>query len=651
MCGFVGSWSAASSDLVAQLAQRLAHRGPDGAGIYVSPDRKIAFAHVRLAIVDLRSGGQPMANEDGTIWVGFNGEIYNHLELRRELERAGHRYRTSSDTETLIHAYEEYGDDFVTRLNGEFAFVLYDERRGVGLLARDRLGIRPLYYAEHARHLYFASEIHALRGIPGFAPEVDPSALDQYLALRYCSGEQSILKGVRRLPPGTTLRLDLANAAPRRYWSLPTTQQAWSEDDAIARLDELLTESVRLRLMSDVPLGMYLSGGVDSGLILALMAREVGRVRTFTIGFDLPLDETETAAAVAKRFGAQHTEVRLPPRAYESLSDVAAALDEPLGDAIVLPTYFLSQAAARELKVVLTGEGADELFGSYVHQHALAQYARYRRALPTAFRGIPPAVVDRVPLSLLNRLFRYPESLGEAGRRRVSTFLRNAENGRAYLTLVELFTREERQQLLAPDRRARPALSVVEGPEWEAAFASAAWDDRRYLESAIDVDCRHWLPDYTLVKQDRLTMANSIEGRVPFLDHRLVEFALSLPSSMKMRRGNLKYLLRVVAERYVGKETAWASKAAFYLPFRKCFGADFDVFVRDTLSASSIRRDGYFDPTVVDRLVERGLADSLLDSKRLMAVLMFTLWSRRAADSRRLTAEQPAHAEMRGATA
>ena len=631
MCGFAGCWSHASADIVTPLATRLRHRGPDAEGVYVAPDRGVAFGHQRLAIVDLRSGDQPMSNEDGTVWIGFNGEIYNHQEIRRELERAGHRYRTASDTETLIHAYEEFGDSFLTRVNGEFALVLYDERRGVALLARDRLGIRPLFYAEHHGRTYFASEIKALLEIPGFAPEIDRQALDQYLSLRYSFGEQSMLAGVRRLPPGTTLRLDVGGATPQSFWRLPREQRPMPLEAAADQLDQLLSESVRLRLMSDVPLGMYLSGGVDSGVILALMSRELAQpVRTFSIGFGLPLDETNLAAEMARRFGAEHTEVRLPATAYESLPEVVTGLDEPLGDIITLPTYFLSRTAKQHVKVVLTGEGADEIFGSYVHQYALTRYAQYRRWCPRPLRRLAPTVVDRLPLAALNRLFPYPESLGEAGRRRVSTFLRAAETGRAYLTLVELFTRTQKAEMLSPEWRTNGS--------WEAEYDSSSWPEARYLESVIDVDCRYWLPDYTLFKQDRLTMANSIEGRVPFLDHRLVEFVVRLPASHKMRNGMLKYLLRHVATRYLGPERAQAKKAAFYLPVRKFFGPDFDVFVRDTLSESSVRRDGFFVPAAVNRIVTDGLTDSLLESKRLMALLMFTLWIRQLRAGRDLAA-------------
>jgi asparagine synthase (glutamine-hydrolysing) len=300
MCGFVGCWSDASLDAIVPLAHHLRHRGPDDEGAYLSPDRRLAFAHRRLSIVDLSTGGQPMPNEDRTVWVGYNGEIYNHLSLRRDLEAAGHRYRTTSDTETLLHAYEEYGDAFPSRLNGEFAFVLYDERRGTCLLGRDRLGIRPLFYARHRGRVYFASEIKALLAIPGFSPGVNAAALDEYLSLRYSSGEESIFHGVYRLPPGATIRLDLPDDPPRSFWHFGTRPAQIPLTEATERLDELIAESVRLRLMSDVPLGMYLSGGVDSSLILALMARELASpVRTFSIGFGLPLDESEAARELA----------------------------------------------------------------------------------------------------------------------------------------------------------------------------------------------------------------------------------------------------------------------------------------------------------------------------------------------------------------
>ena len=621
MCGFVGCWRDASIDAVAPLARTLRHRGPDGEGVYVAPDRAVAFAHRRLAIVDLITGNQPMSNEDGTVWIAFNGEIYNHMELRRELERSGHRYRTASDTETLIHAYEEWGDGFVAKLNGEFAFVLHDERHRRCLLGRDRLGIRPLFYTKIGTQLYFASEIKALVGVPGFSAEIDPTALDQYLSLRYSFGEQAMLRGVRRLPPGTTLRLDEDALRPQRYWDVPIEPRRWSEADAVGRLDELLRESVQMRLMSDVPVGMYLSGGVDSGLILALLAREARQpVRTFSIGFDLPIDERRSAGAVAKAFGASHTEVVLGRDAFTELPEIVRCLDEPLGDAIVLPTYFLSKTAARDVKVVLTGEGVDEIFGSYVHQHSLARYGRYRQVVPRYLRTCVPPVVDGLPIAVLDRLFPYPDTLGVSGRARVSQFLRRAETGHGYLSLVQLFDRREKKSLLAAEWQV--------DPRWEDLYDTSTWSVEEYLNRAIQLDCRFWLPDYTLFKQDRLTMAHSIEGRVPYLDHRIVELVGSLPTDLKSRTGSLKHLLRKVASRYLGHERATTPKAAFYLPIRKFFGADFDQFVRDTLSASSIRRDGYFDPVAVNKIVTEGLGDELLASKRLMAVLIFTIWSR-----------------------
>jgi asparagine synthase (glutamine-hydrolysing) len=621
MCGFVGCWRDAAIDVVAPLARTLKHRGPDGEGVYVAPDRSVAFAHRRLAIVDLATGDQPMANEDRTVWIAFNGEIYNHLELRQQLERAGHRYRTTSDTETLIHAYEEWGDDFVARLNGEFAFVVYDERRRHCLLARDRLGIRPLFYATIGSRLFFASEIKALAGAPGFSPALDPTALDQYLSLRYSFGEQTMLRGVRRLPPGTTLRLDEEPLRPRRYWEAPIEPRRWSEEDAADRLDELLRESVRMRLMSDVPVGMYLSGGVDSGLILALLARDAPQaIRTFSIGFDLPLDERRAAGALAQEFGAKHTEVVLDRGAFTALPEIVRGLDEPLGDAIVVPTYFLAKTAARDVKVVLTGEGADEIFGSYVHQHSLARYGGYRQRLPKPLIALAPAIVDRLPLPVLDRLFPYPDSLGSSGRARLSQFLRRAETGHGYLSLVQLFDRGEKRSLVAGDWQIDPG--------WEDLYDTSNWQLGDYLNRAIQLDLRFWLPDYTLFKQDRLTMAHSVEGRVPYLDHRIVEFAGSLPTNLKARAGSLKHLLRMVASRYLNRERATTPKAAFYLPIRKFLGADFDEFVRDTLDPTSIRRDGYLNPAAVNQVVNDGLGHELLAGKRLMAVLIFTLWSR-----------------------
>lgn len=604
------------------------HRGPDEHGTYFAPAGDVAFGHRRLSIVDLSTGRQPMTNEDGSIWVVFNGEIYNHKEIRRDLEQAGHRFVTNCDTEVLVHAYEQYGDDFIAKLNGNFAFAIHDQKRNRCLLARDRTGIRPLFYTTVKGRIYFASELKALLQVPGITREVDPQALDQYLSLRYSSGERTMIAGCQRLPPGCSMVIDANGMGIQRYWELRLAPQPCNEAESIDRLDALLQDSVKQRLMSDVPLGMYLSGGIDSNLILALMARESSKaVKTFSLTFGLPLDETEASRSIASQFNTDHTEIRLPRDSYQSLPEIVRMMDEPLGDAIVIPTYFLAQEARKQVKVVLTGEGADEIFGSYVHHFALSWFDRYRRFCPKPLRYLNRKLFDVTPTPILDRFFPYPESLGDGGRQRVSRFLEQSEQGHGYLSLVELFSPDDKAELYSDGWQ-----SNVE-QDWRKRF-DVTGKSGSMLNRLIGVDSHNWLPDYTLFKQDRLTMANSIEGRVPFLDHRLVEFAANLPVSQKLNGFTAKYLLRRVAERHIPRATAKRKKSAFYLPLADFFGNDFREFVHDTLSEQSIAADGYFNPSVVTDVTKRGLAGDLLSSKRLVSLLMFTLWHRQLVENK-----------------
>lgn len=623
MCGIAGCFGATELDVVERMTRVMVHRGPDEQGTYTAPDHTVTFGHRRLSIIDLAHGQQPLANEDGTVWVAYNGEIYNHAELRAELQEAGHRFATSCDTEVLVHGWEEWGSALVERLNGNFAFAIHDQRQQIGFLARDRMGIRPLFYTEVGGRHFFASEIKALLQVPGVDFAVDPMALDQYLSLRYSFGEQTMLSGVHRLPPGCSMTFDRSGTPTiERYWQARYDETPIPEEEAADRLDELLQDSVRSRLMSDVPLGMYLSGGLDSALILALMAKVSSQpVRTFSIGFGLELDETAEAARIAETFGADHTELRLASDSFRQLPEIVRTMDEPLGDMIIVPTYNLSREARQHVKVILTGEGADEVFGSYVHHYLLTWFERYRRWCPRPLRALQRGLVGVTPTRALDVAFPYPGSLGAAGKKRLQSFLREAESGAGYLPLVQLFAPDEKQALYGERWRHDSSDS------WRSAL-DLTQHEGAVLNRLIAIDSRNWLPDYTLFKQDRLTMANSIEGRVPYLDHRLVEFAARLPVGLKQKGMQAKALLRRVADRHLPAAIAKRKKAAFYLPVADFYGPDFCDFVRDTLNPSTVADDGYFDPAGVSKLVDAGLGGELLPSKRLMAIFIFTLWAR-----------------------
>lgn len=621
MCGIAGAAGGPSSDAVARMADALDHRGPDGRGAYRSPDGLVELASRRLAIIDVAGGAQPVSNEDGTVWVVYNGEIYNHAELRSDLEARGHRFRSRCDTEVLVHLYEEHGAALVERLNGEFAFALFDARAGRLLLARDRLGIRPLYYAERAGLLLFASELKALLRSGLVAPRVRVAALDRYLSLRYAFGAGSMIDGVERLPAAHVLEWTRGSEPRlRRYWKVPEPDPEVPFQAAVEELDGLLRDSVRRRLESDVPLGIYLSGGVDSTLVVALAAAATSQLETFSIGFGLELDETAAASATAERFGARHTEIRLEADSYRQLPAIAAALDEPIGDGIVVPTYCLARAARRKVAVVLTGEGADEVFGGYVHHRALHLLDGYRRRVPRLLRAVADGALAASPGVLLDRLFPYPAKLGTEGRRRVLDVLAGTSG---YLDLVQLFDAAQRPALC-------PVLAGVDASAWagELATTLASGPGGTALGRLLASDIDRWLPDYTLLKQDRLTMAHSVEGRVPYLDHRVVELVSRLPDRHKVRGLTSKRLLREVARRHLGATAAGRRKRAFYLPVGRFFDGGFAAFVRDTLGADAVARDGFFAPRAVAGVVEEGLRGQLVAEKRLMAILIYTLWVR-----------------------
>jgi len=615
MCGIAGIVALTGGPVheteVRAMCGALRHRGPDAEGVYLAPG--VGLGVRRLSIIDLRTGDQPVRNEDGTAWVVFNGEIYNYRELRRDLEARGHRFSTSSDTEPIVHLYEDRGAACVNALRGMFGLAVWDQARRTLLLARDRLGIKPLYYTEVGGRLAFASELKALLQLPEVEARVDWRALGSLLTTLYTPADQSILAGVRKLEPGHVLVArpgrDIRIA---RYWDVHfDPEEGRSEADVAAELRDLLEESVRLHLASDVPLGAFLSGGIDSGSVVALMSRATaGPVKTFSIGFrDQDFDETPDARLVARALGTDHHEQILERDSVGILEEVAFHLDEPFGDSSAIPTYMVSKLAARHVKVVLSGDGGDELFAGYDRYRSEARDRRHGR-------------LERWTMGRVARLM----PRGMRGRDRLAHL--SLPHGRRYLNRLTLFDREGMRTILRPG-----VLELVapHDPWWREARRLSR--SGHWLSRLQDVDLTSYLPLDILTKVDRMTMAHSIEARVPLLDHKLVEFAARIPPDMLLRGGRSKHILKRAVAGLLPDWVLEKPKRGFAIPLGRWFRGPLRGFVRDLLLSARSRRRGIFDPAAVERLLEDPVRGRDLNLP-VWTLLSFELWCRAFLDQR-----------------
>ena len=605
ICGIASSRADVDPERLAAMSATLVHRGPDSQGSFLAGG--VGLAARRLAIIDLVGGDQPLGNEDGTCTVVQNGEIYNSAELNRELGRAGHRIATRSDTETIVHAYEQWGLGFAERLRGMFALAIWDGRLRRLVLARDRFGIKPLYYRDVAGELSFASELDALpRG------ELDLDALEAFLATNVVPAPLSIFREIRKLPPGHLLTWSPAGGAALERYARPGPLPLTGADDAelVEECRARLRDSVRAHLISDVPVGVMLSGGVDSGALTALAAQESsGAVRTFSVGFEeQSFDELAGARAVASRYGTRHRELVLRPDAAALLPALAEAFDEPFADSSALPTYLVSRLAAEDVKVTLSGEGGDELFGGY-HTYVADLLAARVGPLASALR---PAI-ERLPSSSRRASLDY-----RAKRFARAAHLPPLERHQGW---KEIFSAEARAELTGARRAFDPLESA------RARFAET--EGHALLDRLQDVDLGGYLVDDLLVKTDRAAMAWSLEARVPFLDTVVSNFALSLPPRLRVRGFDKKRLLRAAVAPLLPRRVVHGRKRGFSIPAAAWLRGELEPFARETLSAATLRRQGYLRPEAVARVLDdhvRGRADL---SRQLWGLLMFTLWFER----------------------
>jgi asparagine synthase (glutamine-hydrolysing) len=614
MCGIVGVVSREPIDptRIDRLRDSMRHRGPDDAGSWLSSDRRVALGHRRLAIIDLSPGGhQPMSDPTGTVWVTFNGEIYNYLELRRELEAKGHPFRTASDTEVLLAAYREWGTDCVGRFNGMFAFGLYDAAKERLFLARDRAGEKPLFYRQEPGLFAFASELKALMADPDCPRTLDLLAFEHYLTYGYVPGSMCILRGFAKLPQGHALTYDLRTESLSvwPYWTLPqpSKEPYRSPEELLEELEGLLLDSVRMRMIADVPVGIMLSGGVDSSLVTAMAARASSRpVKTFTISFPghAAYDEAPYARLVARHFGTEHVDLAAEPAVIDLLPDLARQYDEPLADSSMIPTFLVSRQIRAHATVALGGDGGDELFGGYPHYRWLEKHEQMRRLLPGmarralgagAARFLPPGVRGR------NYLIGLHDGVAQT------------------IAHVNLYFDEySRNRMLAP------SLSAKRSPV-EESRAALCPPGQTPLQQCTSVDFRNYLVDDILVKVDRASMLTSLEVRAPWLDPRIIELAFArVPDDLRAGHGRLKVLPKRLAAKLLPPELDIERKQGFGLPLDRWFKGDWGRFVEGVLGGAE---PGLFDRGTIESLI-KGQRRGLYNMPRLFALTVFELWRR-----------------------
>ena len=594
------------------------HRGPDDYGDLA--DGSFCFGMRRLSIIDVEGGHQPIANEDGSVVVVCNGEIYNFRELRAELQRLGHEFSTSSDSEVVVHLYEEHGLDFVKRLSGMFGVAVWDANRRRLVIARDRLGIKPLYFAELQDRLVFSSELKSILELPGASRDIDRTALEEYLALGYVPAPMSIIRGIRKLPPGNMLVADRGGVNQVQYWTLGEVSSDGADAiDWAGRLAAELEESVHSQMVSDVPLGAFLSGGIDSSAVVAFMARHSAKpVKTYSIGFDTGTggsyyNELPFARQVAERYKTDHREIIVKPDVTELLPKLLWHMDEPIADAAFITTYLVSRFAREDVTVILSGVGGDELFGGYRRYWSEHLASRYRRI---------PGPLRKYLIQPVGRLLpsdRHSPVLDRA--RLLKGFLRSAEldPDERYENYVRVFGHRDLEEILGEGARRRSGAMID-------AFARAGGADP--IQRLIDVDLQTQLPDDLLMLTDRMSMATSLECRVPLLDDRLVDLAARMPSALKVNGTKLKYVLKQSLAGILPDEIIHRQKRGFGAPIGGWFKQELTGFLDEILSEQCVRDRGLFDWDKVAsiRKLHRSNKEDFTD--HLLALMNFEIWSR-----------------------
>jgi asparagine synthase (glutamine-hydrolysing) len=638
MCGFVGFVSQTRfcpfKELLPEAISQLAHRGPDDSGLFLDEEVGVGMGHRRLSVIDLSSAGrQPMSSDDGKVKLVHNGEIYNFREIRRVLEGYGHHFHSATDTEVALKAYVQWGTDCLAEFKGMFAMALWDGHKRKLLLARDRLGIKPLYYYFGGGTLLFASELKAIMAFKDFKRDLEPEAVPLFLHYQYVPAPRTIFKNTYKLLPGQYLMYDGRNISTCAYWSLPERAESrrpptsQREDEILDELDHLLTHAVSERLVSDVPLGALLSGGIDSSMVVALMQKvNVHSVQTFSIGFrEQGYDEAPWARKVASHLGTDHTELYVTPReAMEVIPRLPEIYDEPFADSSAIPTCLVCNLARSRLTVALSGDGGDEQFSGYVRYWSTKAMATsfqrlpqlIKRALTVLLPSIPPRWVEKAYLpwrDLLPQRFRVANFRDKWEK--LISLTSHADISDLYRMTICLWSAEEIHSVMG---------GLIPESQYEETFRDTeGWP---VLSQLMRVDQRTYLPDAMLTKVDRASMAVSLEVRVPLLDHRVVEYTSKLPESLKYRNGVGKYLLKRLLARYVPTDLFERPKMGFGVPIGRWFRHELKDMLMDYLSPERLRKEGLFDQNLVEKKIKEHLSGQANHQYRLWSLLMWEMW-------------------------
>jgi asparagine synthase (glutamine-hydrolysing) len=624
MCGIFGFSGFFEKGLLDRMGDSLAHRGPDGRGSYEDEWHRFSMGMRRLSIIDLDGGWQPIYNEDRSLAVCFNGEIYNYIELHDQLVEEGHLFRTRSDTEVIVHAYEKWGRECVRHFNGMFAFALHDSRTGDTFLSRDRCGQKPLYYHQSNGRFVFASEVKAILECSKVPRACNVPAIDAYLALRYVPEPRTMFEGIFTLPAAHSLLLKKDGSVTiERYWDVPIFQGEYrSESELLDETEAMLRNAVRLTMRSDVPVGGYLSAGVDSSLLVALMTESSDKVNTYSIGFNSPVDETHDAAETARLLGTSHHEIQCAPEDFDLLPRIVWHMDRPVGDALIIAFYKLAEGAARDLKVIISGEGADEVFAGYSFQNVIQFAEWYHQRVPGFLHHrVAMPMLRALPVDFLDKFFIFPARLGHQGKARLVDFMGSYGRRNLFENYIALKT-------LWP-RTARSAAYTSQFKQ----LATDKWipplrdNSGLFLDRLLKIQWDEWLQDWCIIRQDKNTMAHSLEIRLPFLDHNLIELAFRVPPRLKNNGLRDKIIERKIASKLLPRQVTHRKKNPFFLPMEFFFEhPQIRRLIAETLNEDQLRKRGYFQPSYVKNLLQKMETREFVYLKQVMALVILELW-------------------------
>lgn len=621
MCGIFGFYGFRNPELLTSMAKAIHHRGPDSDGVF--SEGNYSMGMTRLSIIDLESGTQPIFNEDKSVVVCYNGEIYNYVELREELLKLGHQFTTHTDTEVIVHAYEQWGVGCLEHFNGMFAFALYDRKKQQCFIARDRSGQKPLYYYFKDGKFVFASEVKAILEADFVKRETNLDAIDAYLTLRYVPEPRTMFKDIQTLPAAHFLLLDKnKNLSIKRYWDIKLTDKYLSKEESYSQLETQLRKSVNLVMRSDVTVGSYLSGGIDSSLLVALMAEKHNNINTYSIGFNSDIDETAQAQETAKLLGTNHHEVHCGPEDFELLPKAIYHMDRPVGDALIIAFYKLAGLASKDVKVVVSGEGADEIFAGYQFHKVMQMFNSYFNMMPNAVhsKAVMP-LLNSIPVWMLNRFFNFPAALGKEGKQHFISFLGKYNQNSMFTNYIALKTlwREGTRQQLYSDKFKQHSDSL-----W---MPQVRDNGGHFLDRLLKIQWDEWLQDWAIIRQDKNTMAHSLEVRLPFLDHNLVELGFKIPPKLKATWFKDKIIERELARNLLPKEVINRPKKPFFFPVNHFFESkQFNELVKLTLNKDQVIKRGYFNPAYVENLLKNMQTREFIYLKQVVSLMILELW-------------------------